>query len=78
MLLPWTILHARQAGAIAPLIGSDPELMHLLSRNFAKRNLRRQEKTAASVQGSHEEEQARLAAFPFGKMSGIFRSGRVA
>jgi small-conductance mechanosensitive channel/CRP-like cAMP-binding protein len=64
--------------AIAPLIGSDLDLMHLLSRNLAERNLSRQEKTAASLEGSHEEKQASLAAHLLGRMRGIFRSGRAA
>jgi small-conductance mechanosensitive channel/CRP-like cAMP-binding protein len=64
--------------SIAPLIETDLELMHLLSRNLAERNLRRQEKTAASVQGSHEEKQSSLAVAFLGKMRSIFRSGRAA
>jgi CRP-like cAMP-binding protein len=62
--------------SIAPLIGSDLELMALLSRNLAERNLRRQEKTAATLDGSHEEKQAGLAAILLGRMKGIFRAGR--
>lgn len=62
--------------AIAPLVGSDLELMHILSRNLAERNLRRQQKSAANAEGSHEEKHAGLAAVLLGKMKGIFRAGR--
>lgn len=62
--------------AIAPLIASDPELMALLSRNLAERNLRREEKTAATLAGSHEEKHAGLTAVLLAKMKGIFRTGR--
>jgi small-conductance mechanosensitive channel/CRP-like cAMP-binding protein len=64
--------------AIAPLIGADLDLMSLLSRNLAERNLRRQEKTTATLEGSHEEKQASLAAALLGRMRGIFRAGRAA
>ena len=62
--------------SIAPLIETDLELMLFLCRNLAERNLRRQEKTAASVEGSHEEKQSSLAVAFLGKMRSIFRSGR--
>lgn len=62
--------------AIAPLIESDHELMGQLSRNLAERNLSRQAKAAATLEGSHEEKQAGLSALFLRKMRGIFRSGR--
>lgn len=64
--------------AIAPLIESDLDLMHLLSRNLAERNLHRQEKSTANLEGSHEDKQAGLAAVLLGKMRAIFRAGRAA
>ena len=62
--------------AIAPLIESDHDLMDQLSRNLAERNLSRQAKAAASVEGSHDDKRAGLAAMLLGKMRGIFRAGR--
>lgn len=62
--------------AIAPLIEADHDLMNLLSRNLAERNLSRQAKAAATLDGSHEDKRAGLAALLLGKMRGIFRASR--
>jgi CRP-like cAMP-binding protein len=62
--------------AIAPLVDSDHDLMNLLSRNLAERNLRRQAKSTETLEGSHEDKRAGLAAALLGKMRGIFRASR--
>ncbi len=62
--------------AISPVIGADPELMGLLSRNLAERNLSRETKTAeASGQGAKLRSEG-LARALLGRMSAIFRGSK--
>jgi len=60
--------------AMSPVIGADPGLMDLLSRNLAERNLSREARTARGAGESPERKSESLAAVLLGRMMSVFRS----
>jgi CRP-like cAMP-binding protein len=62
--------------AISPVLEADPDLMGLLSRNLAERNLNRETKTAEVSGQSSALRSEGLARALLGRMAAIFRSTR--
>jgi small-conductance mechanosensitive channel/CRP-like cAMP-binding protein len=60
--------------AISPVLEADPELMDLLSRNLAERNLSREARTAHSAGENPARKSESLAAVLLGRMMSVFRS----
>lgn len=61
---------------VSPVIGADPELMALLSRNLAERNLSREAKTAQEPGENPAHRPEGLASVLLGRMMSIFRGAR--
>lgn len=62
--------------AISPVLEADPELMDLLSRNLAERNLSREARTAGSPGENPAQRSEGLASVLLGRMMSIFRGSR--
>jgi hypothetical protein len=81
MIVFWFKMRAATGGsayrigceAIIAVLESDPDLMNLLSRNLAERNINRQSKATVTDEQSPEQKRESLAAVLLAKMLGIFR-----